>query len=57
MRFIPVTCEQRERMLRAVGVTDVDDLFEVVPERVRLGRPLDLPSGMSEPELRTASNI
>ena len=36
MRYIPVTCEQREAMLRAVGVSSVDELFAVVPEAVRL---------------------
>ena len=37
-------------MLRAVGVTDIDELFESVPAAVRLGRPLDLPDGVSEME-------
>ena len=37
-------------MLRAVGVTDIDELFESVPAAVRLGRPLDLPDGLSEME-------
>ena len=51
MRYIPVTCEQREAMLRAVGVSATDDLFEVIPEAVRLEGGLDLPSGLSEIEL------
>jgi glycine dehydrogenase subunit 1 len=51
MRYIPVTCEQREAMLRAVGVSSVDALFEVIPETVRLTTPLDLPEGMGEIEL------
>jgi glycine dehydrogenase subunit 1 len=38
-------------MLRAVGVNAVDDLFEVIPESVRLGGRLDLPEGLSEIEL------
>ena len=36
MRYIPVTCEQREAMLRAVGVSTTDELFDVIPEAVRL---------------------
>ena len=52
MRHIPVTCEQREAMLRAVGVSTVDELFAVVPEAVRLGAPLSLPDPMGEIELR-----
>ena len=42
MRYIPVTCEQREAMLRAVGVSDVSELFEVIPESVRVQGELDL---------------
>ena len=48
MRYIPVTCDQREAMLRSVGVSSVDALFEVIPESVRLGESLDLPEGMGE---------
>ena len=51
MRYIPITCEQREAMLRAVGVSAVDDLFVDVPEAARLNRPLDIPAGLSEIEL------
>lgn len=51
MRHIPVTCEQREAMLRAVGVSNVDELFAAVPEPVRLDGPLDLPEPMGEIEL------
>ena len=51
MRHIPVTCEQREAMLRAVGVSTIDELFAVVPESVRLETPLDLPEPMGEIEL------
>jgi glycine dehydrogenase subunit 1 len=38
-------------MLAAIGVESVDDLFDQVPEPLRLGRPLALPDGMSEPEV------
>ncbi len=51
MRYIPFTCEQREEMLRAVGVSDVGELFDDVPPQVRLAGSLDIPSGMSEIEL------
>jgi glycine dehydrogenase subunit 1 len=50
MRYIPVSCEQREAMLRAVGVPAVDDLFEAVPDSVLLREPLDLPDGLTEME-------
>jgi glycine dehydrogenase subunit 1 len=38
-------------MLDAIGVESIDDLFEQIPEEVRLGRPLDLPEGQSEDEV------
>ena len=52
MRFIPVSDAQRDAMLRVVGVPAVDSLFEVIPEGVRLGRPLDLQQPMNEQALR-----
>ncbi len=51
MRYIPVTCEQREAMLRVVGVSSIDELFSVIPESVRFDGALDLPEGLSEIEL------
>ena len=51
MRHIPVTCEQREVMLRAVGLSELGDLFADVPEEVRLTRPLAIEGGMGEMEL------
>ncbi len=51
MRHIPVTCEQREGMLRALGVASPAELYADVPESARLGRPLELPEAMSEIEL------
>jgi glycine dehydrogenase subunit 1 len=38
-------------MLEAIGVDSVDALFEQVPADLRLGRPLDLPEGLSESEV------
>jgi glycine dehydrogenase subunit 1 len=50
VRFSPVSPEHREAMLRAIGATTIDDVFESVPAAVRLGRPLALPDGLSEME-------
>jgi glycine dehydrogenase subunit 1 len=38
-------------MLDAIGVGSIDDLFEDIPEALRLGRPLDLPDGKPETEV------
>jgi len=38
-------------MLEAVGVSSIDELFEDIPEAVRLGRSLELPDGKPETEV------
>jgi glycine dehydrogenase subunit 1 len=48
---LSVTDADRAAMLEAIGVSSIDELFEQVPESVRLGRPLDLEPALSEPEL------
>jgi len=52
--YIPNASEaQRTRMLDDVGVSDVDALFDAIPQSLRLKRPLDLPAPLrSEHELR-----
>ncbi len=51
--YIPNTAPAtRARMLSALGVEDVDELYREVPERLRLKRPLNLPEPfISEYEL------
>ncbi|MDZ4654500.1 MAG: aminomethyl-transferring glycine dehydrogenase subunit GcvPA [Coriobacteriia bacterium] len=51
MRFIPVSCTERDEMLETVGARSVDALFDVIPPDVRLNRSLDIPGGMGELEL------
>ena len=38
-------------MLAAIGVDSADELFEQIPAALRLGRPLELPAGLSEAEV------
>lgn len=52
MPFIQNTSADRDEMLRAVGLARVEDLFAHIPAELRLTRPLDLPAGISESELR-----
>ncbi|MGI6239656.1 MAG: aminomethyl-transferring glycine dehydrogenase subunit GcvPA [Christensenellales bacterium] len=49
--YIPSTEHQVRQMLDAIGVSSVEDLFQAIPDDVRLSRPLDLPAGASEMEL------
>jgi glycine dehydrogenase subunit 1 len=51
MRFAPHTDDDVAHMLRAIGLSSVDQLFEQIPEAVRLDRALDLPGGVSEMEI------
>src|SRR5581483_2925356 len=51
MRFAPHTDEDVGRMLEAIGLRSLDELFEQIPPSVRLNRPLDLPDGVSEMEV------
>jgi len=53
MAYIPHTDAQKAAMLRALGFSSIEALFrEQVPAELLLDRPLDLPPGMSEIELR-----
>jgi glycine dehydrogenase subunit 1 len=51
VRYIPHTEAEVQRMLDAVGASSLEDLFEAIPEKQRLGRPLDLRRAASEQEL------
>lgn len=52
--YVPQTEAQRQEMLAAVGLKSFRDLYRDVPEEMYLDRPLLLPSGMSEMEVRRA---
>jgi glycine dehydrogenase subunit 1 len=51
MRFAPHTDDDVREMLDAIGVASLDELFDQIPETVRLDRPLDVPDGVSEMEI------
>ena len=51
MRYLPLTPGDREAMLARIGVSDIDALFDSVPQSVRLPGLLDLPSHKSELEV------
>jgi glycine dehydrogenase subunit 1 len=50
-KYTSATDADIQEMLDRIGVSSIDDLFEQIPEGVRLGRDLDLPAGMSEDEV------
>ncbi|MGN6380160.1 MAG: aminomethyl-transferring glycine dehydrogenase subunit GcvPA [Gaiellales bacterium] len=51
MSFGSLTQADRERMLDAIGVDDIEDLFRDIPDDVRLGRALDVGPALTEQEL------
>jgi glycine dehydrogenase subunit 1 len=50
-QYIPVTEEERQEMLRVIGVDSIEALFADIPQSVRLARPLNLGPPLSDPEL------
>lgn len=51
MRYMPHTEQQRQEMLKKVGVSSVDDLFVDIPQSARVDGLLDLPNHMTEMEV------
>ncbi|UCD73954.1 MAG: aminomethyl-transferring glycine dehydrogenase subunit GcvPA [Phycisphaerales bacterium] len=54
MDYTQITSDEQASMLGAIGVKDIGDLFEVIPEEIRFTDTLDLPPAMSELELQRA---
>ena len=51
MRYLPSSEADRKAMLADIGIESVEELFAGIPENLRLRRPLDIPPGLTEPEL------
>jgi glycine dehydrogenase subunit 1 len=49
--YTSVTDAERAEMLELIGVGSLEELFADIPEPLRLGRPLDIPDGLSEQEV------
>ncbi|MCC6475479.1 hypothetical protein IT157_00375 [bacterium] len=52
MRYIPNTPDDRIAMLRDIGVSSLEELLSPIPQDLRLNRPIKLPDGASEWEVR-----
>jgi glycine dehydrogenase subunit 1 len=50
-RYIPNTEEDRARMMAAIGISSIDELFADIPEELKLKMPMNLPESMPELEL------
>jgi len=51
MPYLPNTSADRQAMLQTIGATSLEELFTMVPDRLRLRRELDLPPARGELEL------
>jgi glycine dehydrogenase subunit 1 len=51
MSYVPNTDQNRQEMLKRIGVEDFAELLKVIPESIRLQGDLKLPLPLSEPEL------
>lgn len=52
MRYTPQTQLDRERMLRAMGLERIEQLYEQIPPSLRARAKIDLPPGLTEPEVK-----
>lgn len=48
MRFIPLTPQDREKALKVIGASSVDELFSGIPEEAKLKSALNLPEPLPE---------
>ena len=51
MPYLLNTEDDQRAMLDAIGVGSLEELFEMIPSSLQLGRPLDIPPALTEMEL------
>lgn len=51
MRYLPKSPTERREMMDAIGVRAIEELFQSIPRKFRLGEPLHLPGPLSEMEI------
>ena len=49
--YLPHTPAEVEEMLKFLGMDSMEQLFDHIPAAVRLSQGLDLPAGLSEPDV------
>lgn len=54
MRYIPNSPDERAEMLQQLGAASIENLFDSIPEDLRLRQNLNVPAAMSEIELLAA---
>jgi glycine dehydrogenase subunit 1 len=51
MRYLPLSPSDRTQMLNDIGLKSIEELFNQIPEELRLKRPLQVPGPFSEQEI------
>ncbi|MFP4016516.1 MAG: aminomethyl-transferring glycine dehydrogenase subunit GcvPA [Halanaerobiales bacterium] len=51
MSYISNTSQEKEKMLKTIGKSKIEDLFKAIPEEVLFTTELNIPEGLSELEL------
>src|SRR6266567_113198 len=51
MRYIPNSPDERQAMLADIGLKSIEDLFDQIPQQLRLNEPIGVGDPISEPEL------
>jgi glycine dehydrogenase subunit 1 len=51
MRYIPNSPEERDEMLRSLGLSSAAELFRTIPPDVKLDRALNITDALAEPEV------
>ena len=52
MKYFPHTANDLQEMLKVVGVGSLEELYSEIPEELIFNKELNLPSAMSEIEVR-----
>src|SRR5215470_6061677 len=52
MRYTPHTSADKERMLRAIGLESIEELYQHIPKTLREQANIDLPAGLTELAVR-----
>ena len=52
MKYISNTPAEQKQMLQEIGVEEISDLFQAIPDNIKFDRSFNLPEALSELELR-----
>lgn len=51
MSYIALSDKDKKEMLDEIGISSVEELFKCIPEEIKFQRKMDIPPGISEPDL------